>query len=343
MPQTRRTSCWVTLALCTLLTTSSNLLAQASEDRSAFADDSAYLLALNTKNFTSPLTPSGLSNVAMQPANLLRTVTDETYVLWVELKNGLLHLLKRQDNGGFQTLETHPISIGKQGYGKEVEGDQRTPVGIYTITSFLPDEDLIDRYGSGAFPLDYPNVVDRLARRTGYGIWLHGLPKGVTSRPRFDSDGCVVIDNPTLMSLAKYIDIGNTRMILAETLDWVSVTANRPIRSQLESRIENWRSAWSAMDNDHYLAFYSSEFTNFSQDYADWDAYKRRIHQAKSWVEVNIEDVSLTGYPGDENLVLAEFYQTYRSSNFNAQGAKKQLWRLEEDGVWRIVYEGGGG
>ena len=255
----------------------------------------------------------------------------------------LLHLLQRNDGGGFQTLESHPISIGKQGYGKEVEGDQRTPVGIYTITSYLPDEALVDKYGVGAFPLDYPNVVDRLARRTGYGIWLHGLPKGVESRPRFDSDGCVVIDNTTLESLAEYIDIGSTRMILAETLDWVSVNANRPLRSQLESRIESWRTAWSAMDNDSYLAFYSQDFSNFSQDFSDWDTYKRRIHQAKSWVEVELSDISLTSYPSDENLVLAEFYQTYSSSNFNAQGIKQQLWRQEPDGVWRIVYEGGGG
>lgn len=331
------------LTLVALLTSSSGSVAQATEDRTDFSDDSAYLLALNTNSVSSALIQPSLGSIAMEPANLLRTAAGETYVLWVELKNGLLHLLQRQDNGGFQTIETHPISIGKQGYGKEVEGDQRTPVGIYTITSFLPDEDLVDRYGSGAFPLNYPNIVDRLARRTGYGIWLHGLPKGVTSRPRFDSDGCVVIDNPTLMSLAKYIDIGSTRMILAENLDWVSISTNRPIRDRLESRIENWRTAWSAMDNDDYLAFYSSEFSNFSQDYAAWDTYKRRIHQAKSWVKVEVSDVSLTRYPGEDDLVIAEFYQTYESSNFNAQGVKQQLWRLEDDGVWRIIYEGGGG
>ena len=324
-----------------LLTLSSGAWSQDSEIRvenSEYAD----LLALNSNDLSTNLGPVNLG-VAMQPANLLRTVADESYLIWVELKNGLLHLLQRQETGGFQTLETHPISIGKQGYGKEVEGDQRTPIGVYTITSFLPDEELIDMYGVGAFPLNYPNVVDRLARRTGYGIWLHGLPHGVESRPRFDSDGCVVLDNRTLESLARYIDIGNTRMILAESLDWVSVSANRPLRSRLESRIEDWRSSWSAMDNDQYLSFYSENFTNFRQDYADWDAYKRRIHAAKSWVEVEVSGVSLTTYPSDEQLVLAEFYQTYSSSNFNAQGVKQQLWRLEEDGVWRIVYEGGGG
>jgi murein L,D-transpeptidase YafK len=325
-----------------VLAFSSGALGQARERDTASEPDYSELLAINTNSFTTPLVNSSLG-VAMQPANLLRTVADEPYLLWVELKRGLLHLLKREQNGGFQTLETHPISMGKEGYGKEIEGDQRTPVGIYTITSFLPDEDLLDKYGSGAFPLDYPNLVDKLESRTGYGIWLHGLPKGVTSRPRFDSDGCVVIDNSTLISLSDHIDIGSTRMILAETLDWVSIGANRPVRDRLESRLENWRSSWSAMDNDAYLAFYSTEFTNFSQSFSDWDAYKRRIHQEKFWIEVEVSDISLTSYPGDNDLVVAEFYQTYRSSNFNAQGLKKQLWRLEEDGVWRIVYEGGGG
>lgn len=331
-----------TLFALMLTLSAGGLVAQAREPSERQEPDYSELLAVNTGSFTNSLVSSNLG-VAMQPANLLRTVANEPYLLWVELKTGVLHLLKREANGGFQTLESHPISMGKQGYGKELEGDQRTPVGIYTITSFLPDEDLVDKYGSGAFPLDYPNLVDKLARRTGYGIWLHGLPKGVTSRPMFDSDGCVVIDNTTLVSLAEYIDIGSTRMILAETLDWVSVGTNRPMRDRLETRIENWRAAWSAIDNDAYLSFYSDEFTNFSQSYNDWDAYKRRIHQAKSWIEVGVEDMRLTSYPGDDNLVVAEFYQTYRSSNFSAQGMKKQLWRLEDDGVWRIIYEGGGG
>ena len=45
---------------------------------------------------------------------------------------------------------------------------------------------------------------------------------------------------------------------------------------------------------------------------------------------------------GVENMLWVEYFQTYRSSNFKSNGWKRQLWQLEDDNVWRIVYEGGG-
>ncbi len=329
------------LVFMLLLPVSNELWSQAREPTSKDSDFSR-LLALNTPNLLEEAGGKS-SGLGLQPANLLRTAKDHTYLLWVELKAGMLHLLVREENGSYARLESHPISIGKQGYGKEVEGDQRTPMGVYTITSFLPDDELVDKYGSGAFPLDYPNVIDRLADRTGYGIWLHGLPKGVDSRPKLDSDGCVVIANQTLESLSRYIEIGKTKMILSESLDWVTPSAVNPIRQNIEARIENWRNAWSSIDNDSYLDFYSKEFTNFDQNYQNWETYKRRIHEAKSWIEVDVANLDLIRYPQQDNLVLAEFFQTYKSSNFSAQGLKQQLWKREADGVWRIIYEGGGG
>ncbi|MGA0933716.1 MAG: DUF924 family protein [Pseudohongiellaceae bacterium] len=60
-----------------------------------------------------------------------------------------------------------PVSIGKNGFGKEVEGDRRTPVDVYRPTLFREDEQLIDFYGLGAYPLNYPNVYDRQRHRPG--------------------------------------------------------------------------------------------------------------------------------------------------------------------------------
>ena len=55
----------------------------------------------------------------------------------------------------------------------------------------------------------------------------------------------------------------------------------------------------------------------------------------------NLSDVSLLAYPGEDNTVLARFFQRYESSNFNAKGWKEQLWRKQDSGEWRIVFERG--
>lgn len=38
-------------------------------------------------------------------------------------------------------------------------------------------------------------------------------------------------------------------------------------------------------------------------------------------------------------MVVVTFRQHYRSNNFNSQTHKRQYWRMEADGSWRIVAE----
>ena len=51
-----------------------------------------------------------------------------------------------------------------------------------------PKAQLADMYGSGAFPLSYPNEWDKKNNRTGQGLWLHGTPSDTYSRPPRASD-----------------------------------------------------------------------------------------------------------------------------------------------------------
>jgi len=84
---------------------------------------------------------------------------------------------------------------------------------------------------------------------------------------------------------------------------------------------------------------YAKDFTNLEKDLKAWRRYKTRTHQSKKFVEVKISDLSLLAYPGEKNAALARFYQKYASSNFNAAGWKEQLWRKEDNGQWRIIFE----
>ena len=274
------------------------------------------------------------------PKGLIKLPETLKHVLWVDLKEGNLHILQQQ-NGKFQLVRTMSISIGKNGFGKMQRGDKKTPVGVYRLLSYLPDERLDEFYGNGAYTLNYPNALDQIKNRDGSGIWLHGLPKGKDHRPLQDSDGCVVLSNTMIDDIGRYIDFEHTPIVLDDRLEWVAGDEIESRRRELEQAIESWRQAWAGKDNDRYLAFYANDFTNLEKDLAAWKRYKTRVNGSKTFIKVKVSDLNLLGYPGEKDMVLARFYQRYDSSNFRAAGWKEQLWRKEDSGQWRIVYERG--
>ena len=276
------------------------------------------------------------------PAGVLRLASDERYLLWVELERGRMHLLERQDDGSMLTRKIIAVSIGKNGFGKEVEGDKLTPVGVYRLTSFLADNTLDDFYGNGAYPLNYPNKHDRLQKRTGHGIWLHGLPKGKDERPLLDSDGCVVIDNDSLVEMAQYIKTGSTYIVLSqEPINWVPSESTKQKEQSIAKAIDTWRSDWESKDNKAYLSHYDAEFSDLKQNKAQWSEYKSRINNGKQFIKVKTSHQTFIADPRDTSLVSVRFYQDYKSSNYNWAGWKEQLWQETEQG-WKIIYEGDG-
>lgn len=277
-----------------------------------------------------------------RPSGLLRVAEDQKYLIWVELSRGRMHVMEKQSHGGFNTRKILPVSIGKNGYGKQLEGDRLTPVGVYRLTSFLADSQLDDFYGNGAYPMNYPNAHDRLLGRTGHGIWLHGLPKDMTERPLMDSDGCVVVDNEAFDNLAAYISTGSTFIVMSEgEIQWESADVYRQREEQMTAAFERWRADWEAIDTPAYLSHYAEDFSDLRQDLAAWTAHKTRVNRAKSYIKVETSNISFIADPRDPTLVKARFYQSYRSSNYNWDGWKEQFWRESADG-WRIIYEGNG-
>lgn len=114
------------------------------------------------------------------------------------------------------------VSIGNNGIGKWKEGDARTPIGVYFIQKHLTEFMLPDLYGSGALTLDYPSPIDKLQKRTGSGIWLHGSPSLQYARPPTATDGCVVLANDDMTRLLQLGITKDTPVIITDKLKWVS-------------------------------------------------------------------------------------------------------------------------
>ena len=100
-------------------------------------------------------------------------------------------------------------SIGVKGPIKLREGDRRTPIGVYRLLKEIKNPRADGFLGDLAITLDYPNAEDRRARRTGSGIWIHGVPHEVHVRPPRSSDGCLAISNTDMLTIREFVDEWN--------------------------------------------------------------------------------------------------------------------------------------
>lgn len=273
------------------------------------------------------------------PASLIELDNKQDHAIVVDSSRSRLYLFKNQ-NGVPRLMRDFYVTIGKNGTGKYVEGDQKTPVGVYFVTGFINPEELPDLYGDGAFPIDYPNVWDRRHGRTGYGIWLHGVPSNTYSRPPRDSNGCVIVSNNDLNTLAPYIHEGETPVIIADNIDWITRQDWQQRQSNFENFVEQWRKDWESKDTKRYISHYSREYSGLGKDYESWVEYKKRVNSSKKFIKVDISDKSIFMYPGEKKLMVVTFVQDYKSDNFKRRFTKRQYWRKEDDGKWRIIYEG---
>jgi len=274
------------------------------------------------------------------PRYLLQLRDDQKYAVVVDTRRSRLYVY-RNDDGKPRFVADYYVSSGKNGALKVREGDEKTPIGVYHVTESLPRKKLSDFYGSGAFPINYPNEWDRIQGRNGHGIWLHGTPSDTYSRPPRSSNGCVVLANPDLEALARILQVGLTPVIISEEVELLSLDDWASERKAFGKQLEQWRADWESLDTERYLSHYSRKFSAQGQDFEAWSQYKRLVNSGKSWIKVRVSNVSMLRDPGKEDLVLVSFDQEYRSSNLSNTVKKRQYW-VHEDGNWRIVYEGTG-
>lgn len=279
------------------------------------------------------------------PRYLVQLTDKQRHAVVVDTSKSTLYVFENED-GKLRYLTDYYVSIGKAGIDKFREGDNKTPLGVYHVTSWLSPAQLASEYGkvsglygAGALPLNYPNTWDRREGRNGHGIWLHGVPFDTYSRPPRASNGCVALTNPDLLALTRDVQIGLTPVVIADGIDWVSPEANAGVRQEINRQIESWKKDWESLDTEKYLHHYAADFSSGKGGLAKWSAHKHRVNARKKWVKVKLHNVSIVLYPGRDDLAVVTFDQDYASSNYKKRMRKQQYWIRKGTG-WRILQEG---
>jgi lipoprotein-anchoring transpeptidase ErfK/SrfK len=160
-------------------------------------------------------------------------------------------------------------STGKQVGRKRVSGDAKTPEGVYFFTTVHEDAQLSPIYGIRAFPIDYPNLMDRIAGRTGSAIWLHGTNKPLIDR---DSNGCVAMDNRDIQKVTEYISLHRTPLIIVDRIRTAPFEASKALGEKARARLAAWAEALSSGTYHDYVGFYHPEFVPDITWWSQWNA-----------------------------------------------------------------------
>ncbi len=265
------------------------------------------------------------------------------HVIVAEKSTHRLYLFRNRE-GMPELVKTYPMATGKKLGDKIVQGDHRTPEGIYVLQDFIAHQALMKRYGkegeiygAGAFVLNYPNPVDRRQGKTGGGIWLHSTNDEARIEMGLESRGCIVIANTHLIDAARYIELNRTPIVVVHELAWLNQRAWKQKRQRIQKAIGDWVEAWKAEDFARYTSFYHRQFRDrLRGDLSGFKSYKKAVFRGPGTPQISIDSLGLLQY---DDYIVATFRQHYTSRTIQDVGKKALYLKRDRSYNWKIVAE----
>ncbi|WP_186644593.1 L,D-transpeptidase family protein [Fluviispira vulneris] len=266
-----------------------------------------------------------------------------TYAMVVEKNFHRLSVFKLLPDGNYTLVRTYLAITGKEQGDKKHRGDNRTPEGIYFIVGQKDSSELLRqmgpsarKYGPRAFMLDYPNIFDKRQRKTGSGIWIHGVDSDARMLRPFDTEGCVALKNEDIIDIAQYVSAFQTPVVIVDEMQTISMAAIQKQRQNVIEMVEAWRKSWENSDFAKYISFYSDHFQSLGKNKEDWREFKAKLSETrKGSITVQISEPKILAF---RNQLLVEFFQKYSSPEKDDFG-RKFLYLRQEDHGFKIIAE----
>ncbi len=273
------------------------------------------------------------------PANFVRLSPRNRHAIAVDASRARLYLFENTPQG-LRLIADYYASAGKLGFDKSIEGDLKTPLGIYYITNTLDPNSLEDLYGAGALPLNYPNPYDIRRGKTGSGIWLHGMPRAQFARSPKATEGCVAISNPELEDVLRRVEIRTTPVVILPKIDWINPAQSNADVAAFDRTFTQWLSAKAASDLTSTLAHYTADFNSYGKTLTDWRAVLQAELSKKR--SSQLKDVAMLHWV--ENTQSATMVVTFSEVPTGAVSGptKRQYWlrSAATNHQWKIFFEG---
>ncbi len=282
----------------------------------------------------------------------------ETLIV-VDKEDGHLSYLERKSP---LTIKFRYPSIHGEGEGdKQISGDLKTPEGIYFVTKKIDYSLDFEKYGSQAHALNYPNPVDRLRGKTGYGIWIHSKGNPIETQK---TQGCVAIDLENIAELEPFIlpgipvvvakSVNDERIlqlgseILEEEqgslteeemlIDISNLNEEDDHKAEEQKLVEltqAWNLAWQSRSND-FFGFYIADFYEKAQQrsFKSFKTQKENVFDLVNWIYIDYENIKVLEGKG---YYVTWFDQYYKASNHAVEGVRRLYWMKDENDDFKIV------
>lgn len=228
-------------------------------------------------------------------------------------------------------LKTNDVILGENGGDKSLEGDKKTPSGIYYIKNFIPDKKLPAIYGYGAFPLNYPNIADRIQRKTGSGIWIHGRQEGNKEY----TEGCVVLNNDYIKDLYSR-NIAGTPVVISDQLDFLDEYNYNLEKAWWLKYLNEYLKSWENSDYAKFKDFFHPEFqTGNGTKYNKYLKKKERLMAIYPYRKIFADQIKI--FKEDDDAVV-DFNQLYCADNI-VNETRKKIYLYKESEVYKILAE----
>ena len=271
------------------------------------------------------------------PAQFLELSPRSRHAIAVDASRSRLYLFENTPKG-LQLVADYYASVGKLGIEKSLEGDQRTPLGVYFITSRLDPATLKDFYGAGALPINYPNPLDQSRGKTGSGIWLHGTPPDQFSRAPLATDGCLVLANPDLERILRTVEPRSTPVVIARQLQWVQPHSVAADRKSFDAVLNAWRTAKTEGDMKRLLDFYAPDFQSYrKKPLEEWTQVLQAEARALKGRELQLKDKSYLRWTDSADTMVVTFGEVAEGARTGP--VKRQYWTRRGQ-QWQIFFEG---
>lgn len=271
------------------------------------------------------------------PRQLLAVSSLTRHAIAIDASRGRLYVFENQGPSAsdgsprLKLLADAFISVGKSGIRKQVEGDGRTPLGNYYITSVRDRKTLPEFYGAGALPINYPNAFDNHRGRTGSGIWLHGTPPNQFVRAPLASDGCVVLANTDMQHLLDMVAPRTTPVVIAEQLEWTEPATLVPERQAFEALLQRWQADRSTLSNQDLAQTYQLP----AQGLQRVKATETDLAVDPS-VRLGIAQLSLLQSRQPDEGMVVTFEETV---NDRPSGVIRRQYWLKQDEQWKLLQD----
>ncbi len=242
-----------------------------------------------------------------------------------------LYVLENENS--FEVKKVYASIYGEAEGDKLVEGDLKTPEGVYFVTHKIPYALDFLEYGTGAYGLNYPNPVDRMKQKTGGGIWVHSKGEPISGQA---TRGCVAVDLDDFADVAQFLPNG-TAVVLSDSFspDKVNPNTSDATANALIQRTQEWNKAWASRSNTFFDFYDEQKYTLAQrQSFRAFRAQKESLFSRLAWIEILHGDVYVL--EGTDYWVTY-FDQLYSAPNLSSEGIRRLYWQQDANGEFKVV------